>query len=87
MGSFIAPKIEGLYSNGNGLLLRSVVGDCDYGVCGDYNATGVQHTEVTDLGASYRHFLTVTVMMVLSASIWVIHTGDKSGGRATINDK
>ena len=41
------------------------VGDCDYGVCGDYNATGVQHTEVTDLGASYRHFLTVTVMMMV----------------------
>ena len=27
----------GLYSNGNGLLLWSVVGDCDYGVCGDCN--------------------------------------------------
>ena len=41
-----------------------VVGDCDYGVCVDCNAIGVQHTEVTDLGASYRPFKAVTVMIV-----------------------
>ena len=34
------------------------IGDCDYGVCGDYNAIGVIHTEVTDLGARRSHFLT-----------------------------
>ena len=33
----LPPKLQrsggGLYSNGNGLLLWSVVGDCDYGGC------------------------------------------------------
>ena len=31
----------GLYSNGNGLLLWSVGGDCDYGECGDCNDIGL----------------------------------------------
>ena len=58
------PKSRGgLYSNGNGLLLWSVVGDCDYGVCGDCNAIGVIHTRSKYEGEK-SNFLAVTVMVV-----------------------
>ena len=41
-----------------------VNGNCDYGVRGDCNIIGVQHSEVPNLGASWSHFLAVTVMIV-----------------------
>ena len=43
---------------------QRAIGDCDYGKSGDCNATGFQHIEVPNLGASYQHFLAVTAMMV-----------------------
>ena len=81
----------GLYSSKNGLLLWSVVGYfyevwlqiwCklvtlfdSYSYDGVSAAIGVQHTEVPNLGVACDAF-----WRVVSAGIWVIHTGAKSGG-------